>query len=251
MSYKYFRFWGGNYRCIVCSTSIRSYFPLSNELQRNAVLFGFPYDFKRMETLNYAQCNCPFCMSSDRERLYMMYLKKYLNPLAKRYSVLDFAPTPAFAKKMKTMGYDYQTADLFREDVDIKVDICDMSKIYDESYDFVICSHILEHVNNPDLALSEIYRILRKFGQAIVMVPLFMDVHQTLEDSSHNTNPLRWKYYGQGDHVRLFCRRDFLDRLEMAGFTVEQKGPPDFEIREIFRNAIAKDSILYVCSRRT
>src|SRR5687768_7477559 len=105
--YKYLRFWGGPYRCIVCSARVKMFFPLSTELQRKAKSQGFSYDFKRMETLNYEQCNCPFCLSSDRERLYLIFLEQYLDNSTKRYSILDFAPSLAFSKRIRETHHNY------------------------------------------------------------------------------------------------------------------------------------------------
>ncbi len=124
-----------------------------------------------------------------------------------------------------------------------------MKELQNNSYDFVICSHVLEHVSDPDKALREIFRILRPEGTAIIMVPLFWDVLATVEDESHNTDELRLKHYGQNDHVRLFSRQDFLDRLNESGFKVTQLRPTKFDQQKIKENAIADNSILYVCSK--
>lgn len=245
--YKYIRFWGGPYQCIVCSSRVRRFFQLSQDIQQNAFDNGFSFDFKRMETLNYYQCNCPFCLSSDRERLYLIYIEDYLIRTTSNPSVLDFAPNPAFAKKLRQIS-NYVSADLFREDVDLKTDICDMQQVKNSNFDFIICSHVLEHVTDPDKALSEIARVLKPEGKAIIMVPLFWDVKSTVEDANHNTDALRLRYYGQEDHVRLFSREDFLTRLYKAGFKVEELTPSNFNTQKVRQNAIADNSILYLCS---
>src|SRR5687768_14211116 len=192
--YKYVRFWGGPYRCSVCLSRTKEFFPLSADLQRKAKSNGFAYDFRRMETLNYDQCNCPFCLSSDRERLYIIYLEEHFNDSRKTYSILDFAPNMDFSRRLRKKNYNYSSTDLYRDDVDLRMDICDMKEIQDNQFDLVICSHVLEHVPDPDKALKEIFRILRPGGKAIIMVPLFWDVEDTVEDESHNTDELRLKF---------------------------------------------------------
>lgn len=48
---------------------------------------------------------------------------------------------------------------------------CDLSKIPDASYDFVLASHVLEHVANPLRALQEWKRVLNPDGTILVVVP--------------------------------------------------------------------------------
>jgi hypothetical protein len=248
---RYLRFWGGTYRCIVCKRPLRSFFPFSTDLQQKAKEFGFKYEFSRMETLNINSCNCPFCLSSDRERLYLIFLENYFEQNKKpTYSILDFAPNAAFSKQLRDRPYvEYHSADLFRPDVDLRVDICDMKEIMDCRYDIIICSHVLEHVASPDVSMKELFRILRKDGIAIIMVPLFLDVDNTIEDVSHTSEEQRLKFYGQADHVRLFARHDFLARLKRVGFIVNEIIPSMLDAESIKRNAIAKNSVLYVCGR--
>jgi SAM-dependent methyltransferase len=249
--YKYIRFGGGFYRCIICDHRVRIFFPFSHDLQSKAKSNGFLYDFRRMETLNFDQCNCPFCLSSDRERLYMIFLQKYLSNKSFRHSVLDFAPNPPFSNKLKSNSkISYTATDLFRTDVDIKMDICDMQNMEDNRFDIVICSHVLEHVSDPNAALREIKRILAPNGIAILMVPLFWDVKETIENDAHYTESLRLKYYGQSDHVRLFSRHDFIGRIKETGLMVKEWSVSDFEEKLINKNAIAHNSILYICTKQ-
>jgi len=250
--YKYLRFFGGSYSCIICNRRVRRFFPFSENLQRSAIAHGFPYDFKRMETLNWEQCNCPFCLSSDRERLYFIFIEEYVSGSTRDHSILEFAPNPIFSKRMREIPrVYYSSADLSRDDVDIRVNICNMEQITDHRFDIVICSHILEHVPDPDMAMREIFRVMTFDGLAIIMVPLFWDVTQTEEDATHLTDEARIRYYGQYDHVRLFSRQDFLNRLKMAGFAIQEVRPSELNRQKIIQNAIAENSILYVCTNTT
>ena len=249
--FKYARFWGGKYRCIVCKRPLRRFFPFSEDLQRKARNNGFEYDFHQMETLNVTNCNCPFCLSSDRERLYFIYLEHYFSQTKKgKYSILDFAPSDEFAKQLKAKSNtEYYSADLMRPNVDLHLDICNMKELNDDRYDIIICSHVLEHVPDPDAALRELFRILRHGGIAIIMVPIFLGVKETIDDPSHTSDEQRLKFYGQMDHVRLFSRQDFLSRVRHAGFTISEVVPSMLDKVVIQKNAIAENSILYVCSR--
>lgn len=249
---KNLRFAGGKFQCIVCGRHVRKFFPFSHDLERKAKDQHFPYDFKRMETLNYMNCNCPFCLASDRERLYLIYLERYFGDNSKMYKILDFAPSQMFAEYLKRKTFiDYTSADLLSPHVDLQIDICDMNSIKDNEFDIVICSHVLEHVRDPQIALKEIFRVMKRGGVAIIMVPLFLDVKELLENPAHNTNNLRLRYYGQDDHVRLYSKNAFLQQLRTAGFLVEQVTPDQLDQYLVKKNAIAANSILYICTNNS
>jgi SAM-dependent methyltransferase len=50
-------------------------------------------------------------------------------------------------------------------------DATDLASIADGSYDFLLASHILEHVANPLRALQEFHRVLKPKGSMLVVVP--------------------------------------------------------------------------------
>jgi SAM-dependent methyltransferase len=50
-------------------------------------------------------------------------------------------------------------------------DATDLSSIADNAYDFLLASHILEHVANPLGALEEFRRVLKPRGHILVLVP--------------------------------------------------------------------------------
>ncbi len=52
-------------------------------------------------------------------------------------------------------------------------DIC-TSSLLDNQYDLILATDVIEHIKNDDLALKEIYRILKPNGKLIVTVPCFM-----------------------------------------------------------------------------
>lgn len=51
------------------------------------------------------------------------------------------------------------------------LDIVDLSSIKNNSYDFVLCSHVLEHAANPLKAMSEMLRVLNDDGLLLLVVP--------------------------------------------------------------------------------
>lgn len=235
--------------CIACNKYFQSFVPLSSYYDKKFASYGFPYSIHQAETLNTANYMCPNCKINDRDRLYAVYLQQRI-VATKEYNLVEFAPSPQLSTFIKSFeNIRHRTADLFMEDVDDKVDLLDLNMYKNDSFDIFICSHILEHVNNDVQAMRELYRILKPGGFGIAMVPLFKGVSTTIEDPSINDEALRWKYFGQEDHIRLYAREDYIQRLESVGFRVKQLGEQDFGT-EIFRkHGISESSILYIVEK--
>jgi SAM-dependent methyltransferase len=240
---------GTDFRCPVCGVELSAFKPGANSYVKMIREFGYVHPLAAIETFNVAAYSCPGCDASDRERLYALYLDKAFRSLdrQRRYRLLEFAPSFGLPRKLKTYPFvDYRSADLYRNNVDDRVDISDMRQYADGSVDIVLCSHVLEHVPDDRRAMRELHRILRGDGFGIVMVPLVHGVDGTHEDAAVDTPALRWKYFGSDDHVRQYGKRDFVDRLTAAGFAVEQLGIGFFGAEAFRRAGIAADSVLYV-----
>ena len=162
---------------------------------------------------------CPNCLSLERHRLIWLYLKQRSNFFSAPLKVLHFAPEQPFLKRFKALkNLDYTTADLDSPIADLHLDVTNID-LPDNQYDVVICNHVLEHVNDVNKAFSEIKRILKPGGWAILMVPINPNV-DTWEDPSITDPEERKRNFGQYDHVRQFGR-DYAQVLEKAGFTVD------------------------------
>ena len=163
---------------------------------------------------------CPGTLSLERHRLLWLYLEKETNFLNSNLKVLHVAPEQVFYKKFKKLkNWEYFTFDLNSPIADIKGDLTS-TNFRDESFDLIICNHVLEHIEDDKSALNEIYRILKYKGISILQVPMNVKRKNTFEDSSIKSKNQREKYFGQYDHVREYGL-DFKDRVEQAGFEVE------------------------------
>lgn len=247
------RYIGRTYACPVCGTGLRRFKPIWKSFVRKLEAHGFVHPLESFETFNIGSHTCPACGASDRERLYALYLEDRFRSLdrSRRYTLVDFAASPGLSRRLRALPFvSYRTADLYRAGVDDRVDISDMAIYGDGAIDMFVCSHILEHVPDDRRAMRELFRVLRPGGFGIVMVPLVVGVEETHEDPAIADPAARWKYYCQDDHLRLYGRRDFVRRLEEAGFDVLQLGPDHFG-RERFRRAgIHENSVLYVAQKR-
>ena len=159
-------------KCNICG-KVSKFSSLEDWLDRTLVEKGFPYPLSAFETLNYKRYGCSYCQASDRDRLYRLYFDKFLTK--RKLKLIDFAPSTGLQEYLKSRkNILYRSADLYMQDVDDKVDITDMKKYKNGQFDFFICSHILEHVDDKK-TLNELYRILRKGGKGILMTPIIDD----------------------------------------------------------------------------
>lgn len=162
----------------------------------------------------------PGTLSLERHRQMWLYLQNETDFFTKNYKVLHIAPEQEFLRKFKKMkNLDYTSADLFSPIVDVKADILNLP-FESESFDVVICNHVLEHIEDDRKAMSELYRVMKKGGWGILQVPMKNSLKKTYEDFSITEPKERQKHFGQYDHVRWYGM-DYFDRLKSVGFDAE------------------------------
>jgi SAM-dependent methyltransferase len=153
-------------------------------------------------------------------------LQKIHKPVRRAYKkMLHFAPEPEFERKLiKVPAIKYVSADLYNTNAMIKMDITNID-YPNESFDFLYCSHVLEHIKDDRKAIVEIYRVLKKGGQAVIVVPIIAEM--TFEDLSITNPDEREKMFGQHDHLRKYGP-DFKDRLTECNFITNVIYASDF-----------------------
>ena len=191
----------------------------------------------------------PSTYSLERHRLLWLYLKNETSFFKAKLKVLHFAPESALMnqfKKLKNLSYD--TIDLNSPIADIKADICDLPFL-DNSYDFILCNHVLEHIVDDNKAIRELYRVLKKNGIGIFQVPIDYNRDTTFEDFSVTNKKERNKLFGQYDHVRIYGL-DFFDRLQKAGFSVERcEYTSKLSKEDIIKFCLPKKEIIPICRK--
>ncbi|MGA9667122.1 MAG: class I SAM-dependent methyltransferase [Gallionella sp.] len=248
---KFFNNLNSKFCCSVCNRKVRKFIPLSKFYKENAEKYGYLYTFDDAETLNYRAYSCPHCSASDRDRLYALYVSKRLAYGASNIAMLEVAPTHSLSEMLKKSGkITLRTADLIMEGVDDRVDITDMKCYADGAFDAFICSHVLEHVPDDLKALRELFRILKPGGWGILMVPIIMTLDNIDEDPLLEDIGERWRRFGQDDHVRMYSKKGFVQRVENAGFIVRQYGREYFGVDVYRKRGISDKSILYVVEKR-
>ena len=206
-------YFGFRHRCPLCDSRLRHFLPfgLEHAVLNDKLVVGGGY---RPNAL------CPVCGSLDRERLLYLYLVSKTDVFKKPARLLHVAPEPTVAKILHGQkNLDYITADLHSKEVMVKLDVCNI-QFPDNSFDAIICNHVLEHVVDDRKAMSELYRVLKPGGWAVLQVPISLSLASTYEDFSITTASGREQAFGQDGHVRIYAR-DYADRLVNTGFRVE------------------------------
>lgn len=162
---------------------------------------------------------CPGCNSRERHRVLWLFLEHEMDILTTPYRLLHFAPEASLSLRLGGLeNLEYVTGDLDPERAAEQIDITDIPKP-DGSFDLVLVSHVLEHVPDDRKAISELYRVLRPGGRALLQHPVYYE-RDTYEDWSITSREGRLHAFFQEDHVRLYGR-DLIDRLREPGFDVK------------------------------
>jgi predicted SAM-dependent methyltransferase len=131
----------------------------------------------------------------------------------------------------------------------LNLDVQNMDSIGNEVFDAFIFSHILEHVEDDELALKELYRILAHGGWGIIMVPILLSINTTYEDKNIVSPELRMKHFGLEDHLRIYSKSGFVDKLIKVGFSVKEFSINDFTTHDFYENGLSSKNILYVVEK--
>jgi SAM-dependent methyltransferase len=215
---------GNNVECPVCNHTYSKFLPYGRINPRPNAL-------------------CPHCLSLERHRLIWLYLKEKTNFFTAKLDVLHIAPEPCFMKRFEKQHQEkYITADIESPLAKVKMDIHQIP-FSENHFDVVLCNHVLEHVADDIKAMSEIYRVLKPGGWAIMQVPYFAPIPDVTFEDASITNPReREKAFGQDDHVRMFGK-DYAKRIERAGLKAEENA---FAQTQSDKYGISKNEIIYL-----
>ena len=202
-----------------------------------------------------ANAKCLKCGSLERHRALWLFLHQHTKIFSTKNRILHIAPEIQLYKAFsKNKNIDYHPIDLSPENYrygakTIAMDVTALKYPVD-SFDVVICNHVLEHIPDDKTALREIYRVLCDGGWAILNVPVHKERDQTYEDFTI-TDPVQRKIlFGQPDHVRVYGK-DYITRLQDAGFHVEVNKFIDmYSHNEQFRYGIVPQEEIYYCSKK-
>jgi len=164
---------------------------------------------------------CPRCGSLPRNRLLKLAVEAK-GLLGADTRLLHFAPEANMRAYVEPRAGFYRTADLYARGVDLKLNIEAIDQP-DSSWDLIICSHVLEHVDHRK-ALNELHRILTPGGRLLALFPIVDAWPRDYEAPDIQSPRDRGLHFGKENHRRRFgtsVRTEFAN----AGFALEAFSP--------------------------
>ena len=238
------RFRGKGFTCNYCGAEYKKFIPeyptpdIEGALKTHSVVAGYGDNVV-----------CPNCLSKNRERLLKAVIAEYLP--VKEKKILHFSPERNLCHWLSQQAL-IKTVDIapgFYRDIDPQITFADATNLSfaDNSFDIVIANHILEHIPDDKKAMREIYRVLHPQGVAILQVPYSETLTTTIEEPGIADPDRQASRFGQKDHVRIYALRDYLQRLEAAGFRVRLLDPETLSVFRPF--AIQENETVILCHK--
>jgi SAM-dependent methyltransferase len=221
---------GNRVECPVCNAHFRKFLPYGRQSRENAL--------------------CPNCLALERHRLMYLFLKERTPFFTAKLKVLHVAPEICFIDRFEKLHQEnYITADIESPLAKVKMDIHDIP-FEANTFDVAFCNHVMEHVDNDLKAMSELHRVLKPSGWAIVQVPFFYPLaDETIEDTTITDPKERYRRFGQDDHVRKYGK-DYAQRLASAGFTVEaSEFVKELPLEAVKRYALPENETIFFCRK--
>jgi SAM-dependent methyltransferase len=194
----------------------------------------------------YVSSRCPYCLSVERYRLLCRFLREETDFASGKMRVLDIGPIWCFQEFCRSLeNIEYVSVDIESPLAMLQMDIKDLL-FKDSSFDCIICYHVLEHIDDDRKALSELHRVLKPDGWAIIQVPVQLErtTDRCMMTKKEQGEILRWP-----DHLRAYGR-DYPGILASAGFNVEvHPYVRKFSDGEIKRYGLDASEDIHVCTK--
>lgn len=226
---------GDNVECVCCGKTFVTFLPAGIKKRTNA--------------------RCPNCGALERHRMVWLFIERETELLKKPMKLLHSAPEIFFYHKLKKLStIDYTAIDKYPDEYTYSAETLDMDltdlKFNDNSFDFIICNHVLEHIQDDHIAMQEMFRVLKPGGKALLNVPFEQDRATTFEDHMITDPQRRLELFGQPDHVRLYSGKDYVKRLTDAGFSVQQIDyVGSFSAADQFKYGLQKGEDMFFCTK--
>lgn len=183
-------------------------------------------------------CICPGCGSFDRHRQLVLGVRKELDKARGSSSgprvMMGYSLSTALRFHIEHEGL----ARCFRTDVHADVRfapdfVSDLRRapFRSDSFDWVFCSHVLEHIRELDVCVNELLRMLKPGGLAWIQVPLEPGLAHSrrIEIDPHRSHAHAWQFapdFGtlierEGWRVTEVIARDALKPAELRRYGID------------------------------
>lgn len=230
---------GSQFYCNICGSATNIFLSagMKNDIFKTKKITGGGYRSK---------CVCPICGSSDRSRWLEYVLETDTNVMKGNSTILHFAPEAEIEKKIREKNANYYTADIVEGRADTIEDITCIS-YEDNTFDYIICNHVMEHIENEAKAFHELKRCIKNSGSIIFSVPICWD-EPTYEDKTIISPAERLKYYGQEDHVRLYGY-DLEQKMINYGFKVRKVAVNQQKYEELEKLSLIFNDTIWILKK--
>lgn len=223
-------FIGDKYTCPICGWRLRA--------------FTHGGASMRVRPMGY----CPRCNSKARHRRWWLFLQEHTNLFTTPSRLFQAAPQYCMSRRFNQMpSIDYVGIDHNNHrNINIKANL-PSTPICSETFDAVLCIHVLEHIPEDRQAMRELYRILKPGGWAGISTPIRLD-QKTYEDPSITSPEARERAFGETVHVRYYGY-DLADRLTDAGFQVRMYPGKEVDAQHRQKYGLRDDENIFLCTK--
>jgi SAM-dependent methyltransferase len=192
----YYRFYAGNkYYCNICEKGLKKFIDAgSNE---------------RI---------CPSCLSTSKDRsLWSLLISEFIDD---QDQILHLSPAKPLKRNLETIpNIYYISSDYLKNITKTNGDIFAVGTIVDDSFNVIICSKILEYLNDVTPTVKQIFRLLKKGGHCIIQTNIkYQDQTDTESIKTYDL-----KKYSVSDLEDILSKEGFKTEIIEQSFSSENK----------------------------
>jgi tetratricopeptide (TPR) repeat protein/SAM-dependent methyltransferase len=160
------------------------------------------------------------CMKKELNWLDSQGFKDFEAKRGKDKTFLDIGcAVGVFLLDLESRGWDVHGTDISKSAVDyccskgLKVRQGTLEEVNypDESFDFIVMHHVIEHIPSPANTLKEIMRILKPGGRLFIKTPCCESIPSLLAGE---------KWFNDPDHIFFFSKATLLGLIKKAGYNI-------------------------------
>ncbi|MCF8357355.1 MAG: class I SAM-dependent methyltransferase [Prolixibacteraceae bacterium] len=219
---------GNKFRCNVCGSTFNH--------------------FKKKKAQSHIHYRCPRCRSDESLRSLWFYLSNEIIGKKNKKIFLVFGKNKLLVKKLKDFGI---TPKIVGTDYITPFGNKKTKILTGNIYDVIILSHVLQFVDDDQLVYSELKRLLRPGGIALIQTATNPEMDRTYENIKTSEDIDRLKEHYEPGYLRIYGA-NFSKHLTKAGFDVEvvdyagQLGP---HARRYYQVGRSERELIFICKK--